>query len=309
MPSARSPPGSPRSATLGPPPARRRRGRPPAPAGRVRIDLICRGAGRVGYPRPGRRRASSAAPLSATRARRTGSAPQAGRSRTRTDRRRRLLEDNGFEHDPELDEAVRRDGIRSLIVTPLTGEEGMLGVLQVGGPKPARSGRRRWGSRGARPPGGDRDPELAADRGDRAITRGGPTPRPAEQALREIAARITAIRDPAELLKQVVDAAATCSTQNAPQLDLVDPGSGLIRWTTSSGERETRGDRPGDARGRPGRPRDQRPGDRPAPRGRTGDYLTDERFDHIADADEFVADMGIKSVVAAPLFPTTACSG
>src|SRR4029077_20243636 len=71
----------------------------------------------------------------------------------------------------------------------------------------------------------------------------------AEQELREIATRITAIRDPSELLQQVTDAARRLFSRESSQLDIVEPATGLIRWTSASGEGRFGGDLPGTREG------------------------------------------------------------
>src|SRR5436190_934766 len=73
----------------------------------------------------------------------------------------------------------------------------------------------------------------------------------AEQELREIGTTITAIRDPAELLQQVTDAARRLLSGERSQLDIVDPETGLIRWTNASGEGRFGEDLPGTREGVP----------------------------------------------------------
>ena len=57
----------------------------------------------------------------------------------------------------------------------------------------------------------------------------------AEQALREIAARITALRDPAEILQEVVELASRLVGGQGAILDLLDPESGNLRWAYDDG--------------------------------------------------------------------------
>ena len=57
----------------------------------------------------------------------------------------------------------------------------------------------------------------------------------AEQSLREIAAQITAIRDPRSLLQQVVDAAKRLVDADGSVLDLVDARGNQIRWAFDAG--------------------------------------------------------------------------
>ena len=57
----------------------------------------------------------------------------------------------------------------------------------------------------------------------------------AEQALREIAARITALRDPAEILQEVVELASRLVGGQGAILDLLDPETGNLRWAYDDG--------------------------------------------------------------------------
>ena len=117
-------------------------------AERVRIDLIMPAAGRVGFTHvPGAGDIIGGAAVD-EEGQPFRTAPPARRSRrARPSSAPTTSTTTGSSTTRDLDEAVRRDGIRSLIVTPLTGEEGMLGVLQVGlAGSRARSSRRRSGS-------------------------------------------------------------------------------------------------------------------------------------------------------------------
>jgi PAS domain S-box-containing protein len=57
----------------------------------------------------------------------------------------------------------------------------------------------------------------------------------AEQALREIAARITALRDPAEILQEVIELASRLVGGQGAILDLLDPETGDLRWAYDDG--------------------------------------------------------------------------
>ena len=273
-------------------------------AERVRIDLVRPAAGRVGFthlPGAGDLIGGTAVdeegqpfPFGAS-----GKAIATGQTVVSTD----YLIDTGFEHDPRLDEAVRLDGVRSLIVTPLTGEEGMLGVLQVG-----------WPEAGAFEPQEVALAEALAHQAAiaiqnarliEAIAKSREEVRRralAEQALREIAARITAIRDPEDLLNQVVEASRRLLDAQRAQLDLVEPDTGLIRSAYVSGEGELGSAGPG---AREGVPID-RGINGAAIRGRraivTGNYVADERFVHVPESDAFAERVGLRSILAAPLF-------
>jgi hypothetical protein len=53
----------------------------------------------------------------------------------------------------------------------------------------------------------------------------------AEQALREMAARITVLREPSEILKDVVKHAGRLVRADGVILDLLDPATGNLHWT------------------------------------------------------------------------------
>ena len=57
----------------------------------------------------------------------------------------------------------------------------------------------------------------------------------AEQALREIAARITALRDPAEILQEVIELASRLVGGQGAILDLLEEGTANLRWTYDDG--------------------------------------------------------------------------
>ena len=153
------------------------------------------------------------------------------------------------------------------MITPLLVEDTLLGVLQVGSAEVGAFGPEQVALAEALA-----HQAAIAIRNSRlieALERSGEEIRRrarAEQELREIATRITAIRDPTELLQQVTDAARRLLSGERSQLDIVDPATGLIRWTTASGEGKFGGDLPGTHGGRRRRDRDQRRGDRGARR-------------------------------------------
>jgi PAS domain S-box-containing protein len=270
-------------------------------AERVRIDLVAPAAGRVGFTHVkgagvligGAAVDDTGRPFGYGAA---GKAFATGQTIVSTD----YQADEGFEHDPELDEAVRRDGIRSLIVTPLSGEEGLLGVLQVGWPDP-----------------GAFDPDevalveafahqaaiaiqnarlIEALAGSREEIRRRAR---AEQALREIAASISAIRDPDTVLQQTVDQARRLLDSDSARIDMLE-GDTLV-WAFVSGDEAVRTRAAGY--------------DRLFPVGAgvaglaverdeafwTGDYLVDTRFRHVEVGDTIASESGYRSVLSTPL--------
>ena len=73
----------------------------------------------------------------------------------------------------------------------------------------------------------------------------------AERALREIAARITAIRDPVELLQHVVDEAARLLRAERVRIDLIMPAAGRVGFTHFPGAGDIIGGAAVDEEGRP----------------------------------------------------------
>ena len=58
----------------------------------------------------------------------------------------------------------------------------------------------------------------------------------AERTLREIAARVSAILDPAEVLQRIVDEAARLLDSDGARIDLYDPEIGALRWAYAAGD-------------------------------------------------------------------------
>jgi PAS domain S-box-containing protein len=220
------------------------------------------------------------------------------------------LADDRFDHASAPDEHVRRYAIRSVVAVPLVGDRGPLGTLTVYTGRPDAFGERDArllealaGQAAIAMTNAGLIEQLATSQ---AIDRRRAT---AEQALREIATRITAIRDPGELLQQVTDSARRLLSGDRAQLDIVDPRTGLIRWTHSSGEGVFGGDLPGTRQGVSAGVGINAVAI--AERGvvRTGDYLADPRINHVPESDAFVDTAGIRSVVAAPLMSETELLG
>ncbi len=275
-------------------------------AERVRIDLIGRGAARVGYTFMG------AGPhIGGAAVDENGEPYRFGASGKALAERRTVVvgdyaADTTFAHDPELDRAVGHDGIRSLVVTPLIAEDALLGVLQVGSLEVDAFGTHQIGL--AEALAHQAAIAIHNSRLIEALERSGVEIRrraTAEQALREIATRITAIRDPTELLQQVTDAARRLLDGERSQLDIVDPATGRIRWTTASGEGRFGGDLPGTHEGVSAEVGINSVAIEARAVVATPDYLADSRIRHIPASDAFVKRAGIRSVLAAPLMSDT----
>ena len=143
------------------------------------------------------------------------------------------LNDDRFEHASAPDAHVRRYEIRSVVAVPLIGDRGPLGTLTVytgrAATRSARSDARIIEALAGQAAIAmtnarlieelDRSREQFSHQAD------------AERALREIAARITAIRDPTDLLQHVVDEAARLLRAERVRIDLIMPAAGRVGFT------------------------------------------------------------------------------
>ena len=122
-----------------------------------------------------------------------------------------------------------------------------------------------------------------------------------EQTLREIAARVSAILEPDEVLQQIVDESTRLLQSDGARIDLWDPAIEALRWSYAAGETmavvpdwaKTGGLKPGQAVAGTAFAEQRAV--------HTDDYLVDDRFVRDDPAREFVASTGIRSVVAVPL--------
>ena len=208
-----------------------------------------------------------------------------------------------FPPSPESTEFYERTGFHSMIAAPITGESGPLGVLEVYSSKRDAFGETDAGLVGALASqaaiaitNARLIDELARSRSDLAATAD------AERTLREIAARVSAMRDQGEILQSVIDAAARLLRASGVTIDLID-GQGMAEaWPSPEASdrsarnlellKEVQVDPNVGVSGMAIRTRV------PA---WTGDYISDERFAHTEDRDAFVRESGTRSVIAAPL--------
>ncbi len=148
-----------------------------------------------------------------------------------------FLADERFETTAEIEAFVRTAGIRAVISVPLTGEgDAPLGVLSVV----------------SREPGAYTDTEVElltalATHASIAITNANLMEQlarsredierraEAEASLRQIAARITALREPDEVLQHVVDEALRLLRADGALIDQYDPESGTLQWAYDAG--------------------------------------------------------------------------
>jgi GAF domain-containing protein len=207
-----------------------------------------------------------------------------------------------FPPSPESTEFYERTGFRSMIVAPITGDSGPLGVLEVYSRRRAAFSSEDGGLVGA----------LASqaaiaitnarlidelDRSTAELARQADS----ERTLREIAARVSAILDPAEVLQRIVDETTRLLESDGARIDLYDPSIDALRWAYAAGDAmkvvpewaTSGGLKPGQAVAGTAFAQ-QRPV-------RTDDYLADDRFLRDDAARAFVESTGIRSVVSVPL--------
>ncbi len=123
----------------------------------------------------------------------------------------------------------------------------------------------------------------------------------AERTLREIAARVSAILDPTDVLERIVTEAARLLESDGARIDLWDDELGALRWAYSAGDAMREMPEWGRSGGL--RPRQAVAGLAFAERASvmTADYLTDDRFETTPDIEAFVRAAGIRAVISTPL--------
>ena len=213
------------------------------------------------------------------------------------------LQDPQFVHAPGADTVVTDVGMRSMVSAPLAAGETVLGAMGVYADMldafgPADIALVKSLAEHAATAIVNR--RLIADLAlsQEALKRRAE----AERALREIAGRISAIREPAELLQQVVDEAARLLRADGARIDLLDPRDGVLYWAfdAATGRRPGIGPIEGDGEAQAGEGISGRAvTERRAVY--TGDYLVDDRFVHASMPDAHADRYGLRSVLAAPL--------
>jgi PAS domain S-box-containing protein len=212
------------------------------------------------------------------------------------------LDDPSFDHAADPDRVVRDIGIQSMVVAPLAAGDEVFGALGTFSSRadaftPAQIGLVRALA----------DHAAASMRNVRLIEALDSSRREladradVERSLREIAARISAATDLQGVLQLGVDEAARLLRADGARIDLVDPGSGLLRWAYASGAI-----RPDDSiwPDDPGETLDQGVSGQAVVLGGpfwTGDYANDRSFPHGAGADTYVEATRVRSAMAAPL--------
>ena len=130
--------------------------------------------------------------------------------------------DKRFEHSPVADDIVHSAGMRSMAVTPLVAGERVIGAMGAYANRPAAFSEAQI--------------RLLRALGDHAATAIANRQQAAElklrvetqQTLQKLAAQITAIRDPDELLQQVVDGAQRLIGSDGAHLTLRDPDAPIL---------------------------------------------------------------------------------
>jgi PAS domain S-box-containing protein len=209
--------------------------------------------------------------------------------------------DRSFTHAPSADRVMVRLGYRSLLVAPLLLDDRAIGILSV------FSG--RWeafnedhmalvGALADHAAAAVANANLIADLAEsrEELSHVVDT----QRTLAEIAARLTSIRQPDELLQYAVNEATRLLDADGGLIDRVDR-DGMIRWAFGAGETDE------EVRAI------LRNLEIPVGQGLfglavaerqiklTGDYEGDTRFVHSPGADEVVRRIGVRSLIAAPL--------
>lgn len=216
------------------------------------------------------------------------------------------LDDARFEHYAEADREARELGLTSIVVVPVIGESGLLGVLQA-----AHQRRAAFGDDEVRLV------EALASHAAIAITNARLIDRleqsqaalartaAAERALREIAARVTVLHEPAQVLESIIEEAPRLVAGDWALIDIVEPTGGRTQWTWPPGQGESGRTTAGIAAVRAGKQARRGLSSRAIVERRaviTGDYLADRSFRHDPTSDAYARSIGMTSVIAAPMF-------
>ena len=204
------------------------------------------------------------------------------------------LADTSFEHTTRADDWITRFGYQSQMSAPLIGEEGPVGAISAYSPRSdafdAADGELlgALASQAAIVLGNARLYEELERRVE------------AQRSLGSIAARITAIREPGDVLQRTLDEAVRLLDADGGRIELVGE-SGDLGWAFGHSAIDLPVERA---------PTDAPQGDGEGVSGlairerrvvRTGDYLADTSFEHADAPDRYIRQHGIRSVMSAPL--------
>ncbi len=210
--------------------------------------------------------------------------------------------DMTFAHDADTDEIVTSAGLRSVAAAPLIGEGQLLGVLSVASPHADAFGppelelAEALATLAATALGGTRRlVELRTSRAELALRVD------REHALREIAARVSVIGSPAEILQRIVDEAVRLLDADGSRIDLYDEARDQLVWGFASGKVAD-----ADRRyfGEGGLRIGEGIAGRAVLEGRpvfTGDFLAETRLSRRHSAVQYARATGVRSVLSTPL--------
>ena len=213
------------------------------------------------------------------------------------------LEDAAFPHAADTDRVVSDVGMRSMVVAPMVAGNEVFGALGAFSTRPHAFDPaqtvlvRALADHAAGAMANARLIE-ALDASSRALAERAEV----ERSLRDITARISAARDLPAILQLGVDEAARLMGGNGARIDLMDPGSAVLRWAYASGSV-----RPDDSEIEADASEEELEkglAGQAVVHGRpfwTGDYVPDTTFPHGTGADAYVELHGIHSVMSAPM--------
>ena len=147
------------------------------------------------------------------------------------------LEDERFIHTDERDAFVRASGVESVIAAPLIHRDIVVGAITVYGDRPDA-----FDAEDAALLAALADQAAVAIANARLIeelehSRAEIARRAdSERTLREIAARVSAILEPDEVLQQIVDEATRLLESDGARIDLYDPEIDALRWSYAAGD-------------------------------------------------------------------------
>ena len=216
-------------------------------------------------------------------------------------------DDSSFEHDPRADAFMRSVAAQSMIVAPLPGPAhdpgtpiGAMGVFAGRGDAFSADQEGLARSLAEHAASAIHTANLVRQLAEsrRELARRVEV----EQALREIAGRLTVVHDPAEVLQRAVDAAASLLEADGARIDLEDEQDGALYWAYDAvtGKYPGLGPIEGDGEADPGEGISGRAVTTRGPVW-TGDYLNDTRFVHAAQPDAFANKHAIRSALAVPI--------
>jgi PAS domain S-box-containing protein len=205
------------------------------------------------------------------------------------------LADDSFTHTPRADEWIGEFGYHSQMSAPLSGESGPLGAIT------AYSTRRdAFGQDDAQLLGALAS-QAAIVLGNARLYEELERRVETQRSLGEIATRITAIRDPGDVLQRTLDEAVRLLDADGGRIELVSEQGGL-HWAFGHSAIDLPIERDesvptggGSEHGVSGRAVSERRVIR------TGDYLADDAFSHSEAADRYIRQHRIRSVMSAPL--------